>query len=187
MRWGVLTDEQWAALESLSPKNTKVGRPPVRPRRQLIDGHTVPGPDRPTTASVMRSSAGSTASGGTALPPRGMTSSRSATSQFSCPATSWACLIPTDPEGHRPALAGEGWREWIEVRYDVFDLAWSWTRISLHHHVDDQGVFEVLPSLFRQFLAELAARGVEELKKRHRKQFSDRWPTPEHTHTVDPR
>ncbi|MFF0059430.1 transposase [Streptomyces microflavus] len=33
-----LTDEQWAALEPLLPKGARVGRPPVWPRRQLIDG-----------------------------------------------------------------------------------------------------------------------------------------------------
>ncbi|MEU0969190.1 transposase, partial [Streptomyces sp. NPDC005917] len=32
-----LTDEQWAVLEPL-PKGAKPGRPPVWPRRQLIDG-----------------------------------------------------------------------------------------------------------------------------------------------------
>ncbi|MEU7016173.1 IS5 family transposase [Streptomyces sp. NPDC046385] len=35
---GDLTDEQWAVLEPLLPKGTKTGRPPVWPRRQLIDG-----------------------------------------------------------------------------------------------------------------------------------------------------
>ncbi|MFJ9581201.1 transposase [Streptomyces sp. NPDC101191] len=35
---GGLTDEQWAVVEPLSPKGAKAGRPPVRPRRQLIDG-----------------------------------------------------------------------------------------------------------------------------------------------------
>lgn len=35
---GDLTDEQWAVLEPLLPQGRKVGRPPVRPRRQLIDG-----------------------------------------------------------------------------------------------------------------------------------------------------
>ena len=35
---GDLTDEQWAVLEPLLPKGTKAGRPPVWPRRQLIDG-----------------------------------------------------------------------------------------------------------------------------------------------------
>ncbi|MFF5968750.1 IS5 family transposase [Streptomyces collinus] len=35
---GDLTDEQWAVLEPLLPTGTKVGRPPVWPRRQLIDG-----------------------------------------------------------------------------------------------------------------------------------------------------
>ncbi|MFJ6564505.1 IS5 family transposase [Streptomyces sp. NPDC091412] len=35
---GDLTDEQWAVLEPLLPKGTRVGRPPVWPRRQLIDG-----------------------------------------------------------------------------------------------------------------------------------------------------
>ncbi|MFE7111498.1 transposase [Streptomyces sp. NPDC057575] len=38
MRRGDLTDEQWTTLEPLLPKGTKAGRPPVRPRRQLIDG-----------------------------------------------------------------------------------------------------------------------------------------------------
>ncbi|MEU0633403.1 hypothetical protein [Streptomyces sp. NPDC005989] len=90
----------------------------------------------------------------------------------------------TEPEG--PGLEME-WRKWIEMRYDVFNPAWSWTRILLHHHVNDQGVFEVLPSLFRQFLAERDARGVEELETRHRNQFGDRSPAPEHTHTADPR
>jgi transposase len=33
-----LTDEQWAVLESLLPKPTKLGRPPIWSRRQLIDG-----------------------------------------------------------------------------------------------------------------------------------------------------
>ncbi|MFB8035929.1 transposase [Streptomyces sp. NPDC056004] len=33
-----LTDEQWAVLEPLLPKGARVGRPPVRPRRRLIDG-----------------------------------------------------------------------------------------------------------------------------------------------------
>ncbi|MEU9234495.1 IS5 family transposase [Streptomyces subrutilus] len=33
-----LTDEQWAALEPLSPKGARAGRAPVWPRRQLIDG-----------------------------------------------------------------------------------------------------------------------------------------------------
>ncbi len=35
---GDLTDEQWAVLEPLLPKGTKTGRPPVWPRRRLIDG-----------------------------------------------------------------------------------------------------------------------------------------------------
>ncbi|WBO61579.1 transposase [Streptomyces camelliae] len=35
---GDLTDEQWAVLEPLLPKSRKAGRPPVWPRRQLIDG-----------------------------------------------------------------------------------------------------------------------------------------------------
>ncbi|MGW2860202.1 IS5 family transposase [Streptomyces sp. NPDC001205] len=35
---GDLTDEQRAALEPLLPKGAKAGRPPVWPRRQLIDG-----------------------------------------------------------------------------------------------------------------------------------------------------
>ena len=38
MGWGDLTDEQWAVLEPLLPKGAKLGRPPVWPRRQLIDG-----------------------------------------------------------------------------------------------------------------------------------------------------
>ncbi|WP_371273119.1 IS5 family transposase [Streptomyces sp. MUSC 14] len=38
MARGDLTDEQWARLEPLSPKGTKPGRPPIWPRRQLIDG-----------------------------------------------------------------------------------------------------------------------------------------------------
>ncbi|MFD5656537.1 IS5 family transposase [Streptomyces hirsutus] len=38
MARGDLTDEQWAVLESLPSKWTEAGRPPVRPRRQLIDG-----------------------------------------------------------------------------------------------------------------------------------------------------
>ncbi|GAA2488694.1 hypothetical protein GCM10010406_26060 [Streptomyces thermolineatus] len=32
------TDEQWAVLEPLLPKGAGAGRPPVRPRRRLIDG-----------------------------------------------------------------------------------------------------------------------------------------------------
>ncbi|MEU0437998.1 IS5 family transposase [Streptomyces sp. NPDC006290] len=35
---GDLTDEQWAVLEPLLPKGKRVGRPPVWPRRLLIDG-----------------------------------------------------------------------------------------------------------------------------------------------------
>ena len=35
---GDLTDEQWAVLEPLLPKGARAGRPPVWPRRQLIDG-----------------------------------------------------------------------------------------------------------------------------------------------------
>ncbi|KJY35589.1 transposase, partial [Streptomyces sp. NRRL S-444] len=35
---GELTDEQWAVLEPLLQKGMKAGRPPVWPRRQLIDG-----------------------------------------------------------------------------------------------------------------------------------------------------
>ncbi|MEW2087567.1 IS5 family transposase [Streptomyces sp. NPDC005283] len=35
---GDLTDEQWTELEPLLPKGTRAGRPPVWPRRQLIDG-----------------------------------------------------------------------------------------------------------------------------------------------------
>lgn len=35
---GDLTDEQWATLEPLLPRGTKAGRPPVWPRRQLING-----------------------------------------------------------------------------------------------------------------------------------------------------
>lgn len=35
---GDLTDEQWAALEPLLPKDARAGRPPVWPRRRLIDG-----------------------------------------------------------------------------------------------------------------------------------------------------
>ncbi|WP_425429037.1 transposase [Streptomyces vietnamensis] len=33
-----LTDEQWVVLEPLLPRGTKAGRPPVWPRRRLIDG-----------------------------------------------------------------------------------------------------------------------------------------------------
>ncbi|MFE4537490.1 transposase [Streptomyces scopuliridis] len=35
---GDLTDEQWAVLEPLLPKGRRLGRPPVWPRRRLIDG-----------------------------------------------------------------------------------------------------------------------------------------------------
>jgi transposase len=35
---GDLTDEQWVVLEPLLPKGKKSGRPPIWPRRQLIDG-----------------------------------------------------------------------------------------------------------------------------------------------------
>ncbi len=35
---GDLTDEQWAVLEPLLPRGARAGRPPVWPRRQLIDG-----------------------------------------------------------------------------------------------------------------------------------------------------
>ncbi|MFE3388004.1 IS5 family transposase [Streptomyces anulatus] len=35
---GDLTDEQWATPEPLLPRGIKAGRPPVWPRRQLIDG-----------------------------------------------------------------------------------------------------------------------------------------------------
>ncbi|MER7485164.1 IS5 family transposase [Streptomyces sp. NPDC126497] len=35
---GDLTDEQWAVPEPLLPKGMRAGRPPVRPRRRLIDG-----------------------------------------------------------------------------------------------------------------------------------------------------
>jgi transposase len=35
---GTLTDEQWATLEPLLPRGAKAGRPPVWPRRQLVDG-----------------------------------------------------------------------------------------------------------------------------------------------------
>ncbi|MFJ4126127.1 IS5 family transposase [[Kitasatospora] papulosa] len=35
---GDLTDEQWAVLEPLLPQGVKVGRPPIWPRRRLIDG-----------------------------------------------------------------------------------------------------------------------------------------------------
>lgn len=35
---GDLTDEQWAVLETLLPKGARAGRPPIWPRRQLIDG-----------------------------------------------------------------------------------------------------------------------------------------------------
>ena len=38
MSRGDLTDEQWDALEPLLPKGRKPGRPPIRPRRQLING-----------------------------------------------------------------------------------------------------------------------------------------------------
>ncbi|MGW1630154.1 transposase [Streptomyces anthocyanicus] len=35
---GDRADEQWAILGPLLPQGTKAGRPPVRPRRQLING-----------------------------------------------------------------------------------------------------------------------------------------------------
>ncbi|MEU9576182.1 transposase [Streptomyces chilikensis] len=35
---GDLTDERWAVLEPLLPKGMRAGRPPVWPRRRLIDG-----------------------------------------------------------------------------------------------------------------------------------------------------
>ncbi|MEU2346852.1 IS5 family transposase [Streptomyces sp. NPDC012842] len=35
---GDFTDEQWAVLEPLLPKGARSGRPPVWPRRRLIDG-----------------------------------------------------------------------------------------------------------------------------------------------------
>ncbi|GGL68589.1 DDE transposase [Streptomyces anthocyanicus] len=35
---GDLTDEQWAVLEPLLPQGVKAGRPPIWPRRRLIDG-----------------------------------------------------------------------------------------------------------------------------------------------------
>ncbi|MFF8715941.1 hypothetical protein ACF07T_31585 [Streptomyces sp. NPDC015184] len=89
-----------------------------------------------------------------------------------------------------PGLLGrsshEHWGRWVEMRYDVFDPAWSWSRILLHHHGDDQRVFEVLPSLFREFLADRDAHGAEGLAARHHARFSGRCPAPEHTHTATP-
>ncbi|MFE6764523.1 transposase [Streptomyces sp. NPDC057689] len=35
---GDLTGEQWAVLSLLLPEGSRAGRPPVWPRRQLIDG-----------------------------------------------------------------------------------------------------------------------------------------------------
>ncbi|MFF2011692.1 hypothetical protein ACFVWY_21790 [Streptomyces sp. NPDC058195] len=80
-----------------------------------------------------------------------------------------------------------GWSRWIETRYDVFHPAWPWRRILLHHHADDQGVFEVLPSLYGQFLAERDACGTDGIEARHQDRFKGRSPVPAHTHTVDPR
>ncbi|WP_435598167.1 hypothetical protein [Streptomyces anulatus] len=92
-----------------------------------------------------------------------------------------------DPEGPGLPLYRQ-WRQWIEVRYDVFHPAWPWTRILLHHHGADRDVFEVLPSLFRQFLADRETCGAEELEDRHKHRFDDhhRPSAPEHTHTVAP-
>ncbi|MFE5096245.1 IS5 family transposase [Streptomyces sp. NPDC056638] len=42
MARGDLTDEQWAVSEPLLPKGAKAGRPPIWPRRQLIDGIRIP-------------------------------------------------------------------------------------------------------------------------------------------------
>ncbi|MFE7616550.1 hypothetical protein [Streptomyces sp. NPDC057496] len=87
------------------------------------------------------------------------------------------------PPGRSPH---EYWGRWVEMRYDVFDPAWSWGRILLHHHGDDQGVFEVLPALFREFLADRDAHGAEGLAARHREQFAGRCRAPAHTHTAAP-
>ncbi|MGW1430903.1 hypothetical protein ACWD6K_20085 [Streptomyces sp. NPDC002431] len=86
-----------------------------------------------------------------------------------------------------PASPGiAGYLRWVEARYDVFYPAWSWTRILLHHHGDDRTVLDVLPSLFRAFLAEREAYGVQGIEARHRDHFGGRTRAPERTHTTDP-
>ncbi|MFB6814691.1 hypothetical protein ACFCV8_09100 [Streptomyces sp. NPDC056347] len=89
------------------------------------------------------------------------------------------------PEGLEAAGYG-GWMRWVEVRYGVFHPAWSWARILLHHHDDDRAVLDVLPSLFREFLADRDAYGDAGIEARHQERFRGRASAPGRTHTVDP-
>jgi hypothetical protein len=81
----------------------------------------------------------------------------------------------------------DGFMRWTEMRFGIFHSAWHWTRILLHEFGSDQACFEVLPTLYDEFVLDrerLGLDGIErETKRRLQERHGQDWWEPESTTT----
>lgn len=59
----------------------------------------------------------------------------------------------------------EGFFEWFQARVEISHSAWGMTRMLRHAYSSDAAAIEALPTLYREFLADLAASGIEGIKR----------------------
>lgn len=81
-----------------------------------------------------------------------------------------------------------GWVRWVESRFLISHPAWHWTRILLHVLGTDQAAIEALPALYREFLSDRAALGVEGIETENRRrliaEYGEEWHEPPATITT---
>jgi hypothetical protein len=71
----------------------------------------------------------------------------------------------------QPVTPLAGWVRWVESRFLISHPAWHWTRILLHVLGTDRAAIEALPTLYREFLSDRAALGVEGIETEHRRRL----------------
>ena len=64
-----------------------------------------------------------------------------------------------------------GWGRWVELRFLISHAAWHWTRILLHAFGSDAAAIEALPGLYREFLLQREALGVEGIEAEHERRL----------------
>jgi hypothetical protein len=84
-----------------------------------------------------------------------------------------------------------GWLRWVEWRFLISHSAWHWTRILLHVYGSEQAAIEALPQLHREFLAQRAELGIDEIESQLRRrliaEYGRDWHEPPTTETACPK
>jgi hypothetical protein len=90
-------------------------------------------------------------------------------------------------EGRLPCDIFGGWRDWVQMRYEVYHTAWHWVRILQHAHGSDAAALAAVPELYEQFLRDRERWGVEGIERRMkeaiRKRYGEDYGEPRQTRT----